>query len=374
MAESTVTHRSNSAAQAPTRRSRVPKYESLYPHEAAWRDRQFFLESKGYMLRPRLRPGWTPSWHRTGKHDIFSEDAYWLPLRPSLVDATRMSDGKAVYIKRVCTGDQESTIAKMLYGEPLRRDGRNHSVPILDEFQDDQDESISYMVMPLLRLIYDPPFAAVGEIVDFADQILQGLVFMHEQGVAHRDCSAKNLMMDADAMYPRGFHPVRTRFLPNGVNIAFYTRRPRLLAGVKYYFVDYGISSHILPDQPRLALGLEGRDEEVPELSEIEPYDPFKVDIYTIGNVFRRNFYDKFSNVEFLRPIIDSMVQDDPARRPTAEEALAQWQSIRRNVSTLHRVWRLRRREEPGLASIIRDIIYFYKSCLQLWRWLFNRQ
>lgn len=30
--------------------------------ELVWRDRQPFLQSKGYMLRPRLRPGWIPSW------------------------------------------------------------------------------------------------------------------------------------------------------------------------------------------------------------------------------------------------------------------------------------------------------------------------
>lgn len=50
-----------------------PLYCMLTPrlsaHEVKWRDRQPFLESKGYMLRPRLRPGWTPSWiSATGEH------------------------------------------------------------------------------------------------------------------------------------------------------------------------------------------------------------------------------------------------------------------------------------------------------------------
>ena len=35
-------------------------------------------------------------------------------------------------------------------------------------------------------------------------------------------------------------------------------------------------------------LGIAGRDRDVPELSKNVPYDPFKVDIFTIGNVLLR--------------------------------------------------------------------------------------
>jgi serine/threonine protein kinase len=122
--------------------------------------------------------------------------------RPLLVDATRMADGKLVYIKQVQTNDQESRIALMLGSF---KDPANHSVPILDTFVDDTDNSISYIVMPFLRLVDEPPFYAMDEILDFADQILevsfivsaefppvttlfclQGLVFMHSKGIAHR--------------------------------------------------------------------------------------------------------------------------------------------------------------------------------------------
>lgn len=30
--------------------------------ERSWRDRQVFLQSRGYMLRPRYHPDWVPSW------------------------------------------------------------------------------------------------------------------------------------------------------------------------------------------------------------------------------------------------------------------------------------------------------------------------
>lgn len=87
-------------------------------------------------------------------------------------------------------------------------------------------------------------------------------------------------------MYPRGFHPVKDIFLDDLTTPA--PRISRLEAGVKYYFVDYGISSYFPAGSRReLVLGIAGRDQDVPELSNDVPYDPFKVDIFTVGNVLR---------------------------------------------------------------------------------------
>lgn len=105
------------------------------------------------------------------------------------------------------------------------------------------------------------------------------------------DCAAKNLM-DASALYPMGFHPVNTNFLSDAVTPA--PRLPGYFAQVKYYYVDYGISSYFPPDTTtdRLALGTGGRDQEVPELSTTTPYNPFKVDIVIIGNLLRHEFHE----------------------------------------------------------------------------------
>ena len=75
-----------------------------------------------------------------------------------------------MYIKEVRTGDLESSIASMLSAidHPA-----NHSVPILDTFEDSVNKSISYLVMPFLRLTKNPPFEVVEEVLDFADQILE---------------------------------------------------------------------------------------------------------------------------------------------------------------------------------------------------------
>jgi hypothetical protein len=120
--------------------------------------------------------------------------------------------------------------------------------------------------------------------------------------LSYRDCSLKNILMDATHMYPLGFHPVDDIFLNDITTLAPVI--PRLEAGVKYYFVDYGISSYFLAGSQReLVLGIAGRDQDVPELSNNVPYDPFKVDIFTVGNVLRL----EFQTVSFHCPRIISL-------------------------------------------------------------------
>lgn len=48
--------------------------------ETKWKNRAEMLENEGYTLRPRLRPGWTPSWLASGKHPLECEDGQRLPV------------------------------------------------------------------------------------------------------------------------------------------------------------------------------------------------------------------------------------------------------------------------------------------------------
>jgi serine/threonine protein kinase len=123
---------------------------------------------------------------------------------------------------------------------------------------------------------------------------------MHEQGVAHRygllkrspecvlirrsDCARSNIMMDASALFPYGYHPVHSMYLPDIRGRAPHYSRAAV--SVRYYYTDFGISSHFPQDaRSTLVVGRLGRDQYVPELSIDVPYDPFKVDIYILGNV-----------------------------------------------------------------------------------------
>lgn len=56
---------------------------------------------------------------------------------------------------------------------PLARDAKNPSVPIFHTFVDPNDGDYSFVVMPFLRAVNDPPFERAGEVCDFIDQILE---------------------------------------------------------------------------------------------------------------------------------------------------------------------------------------------------------
>lgn len=95
-------------------------------------------------------------------------------------------------------------------------------------------------------------------------------------------------MMDGDHLYPKSFHPCLTVADAGGKRLA-RPRRRRDSPGVKYYFTDFGLSSRFEDTEgTRLVTGWDGLDKEVPELQQPEPYDPFPVDIFILGNLFKK--------------------------------------------------------------------------------------
>lgn len=90
-----------------------------------------------------------------------------------VMDATSQNDGRMVCIKRLTNDSPELEIATFFSQPHLRSDPRNHCVPVLDSFRDEIDQTISYMVMPFLRRMDNPPFETVGDVVDFADQVIE---------------------------------------------------------------------------------------------------------------------------------------------------------------------------------------------------------
>lgn len=89
------------------------------------------------------------------------------------MDATRVSDSTVVYIKRVDTLSEELRIALMLGTGDLQQDPKNHCVPVLEHFEDDEDSSISYMVMPYLYSLDKPPVERVKHVIGLVDQVLE---------------------------------------------------------------------------------------------------------------------------------------------------------------------------------------------------------
>ena len=187
------------------------------------------------------------------------------------------------------------------------------------------------------------------------------------------------ILMDANAMYPDGYHPIALNRKKDHSALAKY--RSRATAGARYYYVDFGISVHV-PDgfKNRLVLGTLGEDRDPPELSNVNPYDPFKLDIFIIGNMLKREFHDvgvfpsnlllhrlklkpaqNFSNVQFLSEIIKMMIRLDPQDRPDANTVLEAWKGIRDNVSSAHQEWRVRPRKEHPAGTVVLDAVSLHR-------------
>ena len=96
-----------------------------------------------------------------------------IQARDSQIDATRIKDEKLVYIKCILSEGDELRIALMFSQEPHRDDRHNHAVPILDHFEDPQDAGFTYIVMPLLHDLDEPPFQCISDITDFVTQMLE---------------------------------------------------------------------------------------------------------------------------------------------------------------------------------------------------------
>lgn len=87
------------------------------------------------------------------------------------MDATRISDGRVVIMKRVQRDSEELRIMQYFSQEDSRTDGRNHCVPILDMLDPGIGDDV-LVVLPLLRNFDDPKFESVENAVDFVKQVL----------------------------------------------------------------------------------------------------------------------------------------------------------------------------------------------------------
>lgn len=101
-----------------------------------------------------------------------------------------------------------------------------------------------------------------------------------------------NIMMDPRGLYPEMFHPeidFRSRDFKGTAKHFSRTARP-----VKYYFIDFGISRRFNPeDGPPREIPIMGGDKSAPELQEdVGPLDPFPTDIYYLGNMIRKEFFE----------------------------------------------------------------------------------
>ena len=104
------------------------------------------------------------------------------------------------------------------------------------------------------------------------------------------DLTGVNIMMDASPILLRGWHFSAPSVTADGTEII--APLSRIDHPVRYYIIDFDSSVHFLPGQSPIIHGLGGRDDDVPELAPSErqkPFDHYKLDIFTLGNVFLKD-------------------------------------------------------------------------------------
>ncbi|KAK7448867.1 hypothetical protein VKT23_013597 [Stygiomarasmius scandens] len=337
--------------------------EELSPLERYWRDHKTWLEERGYLLRPRYHPGWTPSWKNTSKIPDDCEDGQTAKEEQHLMDARRISDGAIVMLKRISikNNPRELAMARLLHSEPYRSDPRNHCIPIHEILSLPDEEEAVLLVMPFLYgWRVEPKLETVGETVEFLRQIFEGLKFLHDHNIAHNDVKTDNIMMDPSPLYNQPLHPVRTGKTYN------WTRRPspntRTQSPVKYYIIDFDLARSYDRSESQVAIEYPryGGDATVPEFMSRpqEACDPFAVDIYRLGNLVRKNLSGGGSvplnpTFRFLHKLISDMTQDDPNKRPSMDEAVNRFESAVKGLGFLKLRSRVAHPNETLLARAV---------------------
>ncbi|KAG8957998.1 hypothetical protein FRC03_009554 [Tulasnella sp. 419] len=324
-----------------------------YGHEVEWAQRHDFLLQHGYQLRPRYRPGWKPSW-TTPAPVLKNEDAILQRSRGDIMDAKRLSDDSVVMMKPTPKNSSELLITSLLSSGTLRDEPRNHSVPLLEVLDDPLDPNTALMIFPLLRRANEPEFASVADCIDFIEQTLEGIAFMHENSVAHRDCYAGNVMMDGRALYPKGWHPQQPRRRPDGPLLKGTPKRGSV-GGVRYYFIDFGISTH----SQDMVTGEAGQVQ-APELSETVEYNPYRVDIFILGELYKLLILKEYEDFASVKTLVDMMTKEDPALRPSASECLEIFKTDTNHLTKSQRLRRLRPLN-PGwkIVELVKDANYY---------------
>lgn len=105
-------------------------------------------------------------------------------------------------------------------------------------------------------------------------------------------------MMDGSQLFPEGHHPIRN-YMTSDIS------RParcfsRLERPVKYYFIDFGMSTHFMEGDSPYVLGAKGGDQDPPELSNDIPYDAFMLDVYILGHLYDVEFLQVRSYIGWL--------------------------------------------------------------------------
>lgn len=275
------------------------------------------------------------------------------------IDATRLSDGSNVWIKRYDLRESDNADMVPEFGfnfllttEHVTPD--NHCLPLLDHFTTQSEEAlrfsnnqrILFLVFPWGLLAYTHPWRLAAEALEFVRQMLEGLAFLHLRGIAHRDIHFNNIVVDPRPIFPKGIDPRRAYI----GYINFEDPSPcldRIAVPVKYYFIDMEITVNVAKRGERVkwmgglhklpeVFGTTNPTEESIRNPPSVMYDPFAGDVWQLGMTLHL-FFGK--SIPSICPLLRAMTQRLPEDRPTAQECLEQFHAATNGLSRWELLW-----------------------------------
>ncbi|KAJ7499187.1 hypothetical protein FB451DRAFT_1204562 [Mycena latifolia] len=280
-------------------------------HKRRWCELQPLVESRGYRLPKEYHPDRVSAWEKPPPG--YLDDPHY----PHLLQGTRISDNRPVMLKFSRTDLWEATIFEHLSSIP---DPDNHTIPLYDVITpprlEDNADHWCIVVTPRLTDCRNRHIDTLRDFVHFLSQVLEGVCFMHRYNIAHTDVARTNIVWDARQNLPDPSDPKGKA-------------KKNLPAPKKYYFIDFGLAcSYSSFEERGLVRGICGQHRDIPELSEEVPYDPFPLDIRQLGEMLKRDYTEVYLGLDFLYPWMARLRDDDPTKRPTAPEALAELQML----------------------------------------------
>ncbi|TFY57490.1 hypothetical protein EVG20_g8528 [Dentipellis fragilis] len=200
--------------------------------------------------------------------------------------AACLQNGQDVVVRIVVLkgeGRKYLEILRKIATGPLGLLSSNHTLPMLKEIAGD---SATFCVFPMvgggnLRNAYDGwAKTSAGDILDMVMQALEGLAFIHNLNIAHRDAFCDNFIVQ---WQPESLYTMKVP-----------TSRPRV------YLIDFETALASEPDSSnRTCVGFPTDEPEeytrpaIPEMRSGQPYDPFKVDVwqFAMASPFARHLH-----------------------------------------------------------------------------------
>ncbi|TFK42554.1 kinase-like domain-containing protein [Crucibulum laeve] len=216
-------------------------------------------------------------------------------LPDNLFRGTRISDGQKLVVKAVHLYSREYNVNRVLSCSPLRDDPMNHTIPVLDLIEVEEDE-IVFIVMEewSSQLIIDDGPCCLKLFLAALRQCIEHAVFLHKHNIAHLDISLRNLLSDYEGHYA---------------------------------YIDYEISRRFeIGSSPRL-YGYRGT-EVPPECEKGEFADPYKIDVWALAVLMLRACKLTGYFVPELMQLIKPMLHERPELRPSTPLVLRAFDSM----------------------------------------------